>query len=693
MSTFVSHLENSLSLSLIPPNAPGGTSTPSPSQTLQVLAHSQTKESLRTFFLDLSPPTTLDSARAALTTLQEFEGDHVATLAGSEDDEEVGLRRAILGKIVAGLYVQSLNTFLEEASRADVELEWWNDVAHSKINLAMFLLQTLPGRVLNLSRTILRTLQSQGIPLHPSVLTPTSLRRLFPSTNVLRPNALTISLFPYLKYQPYAISLSHTPIPTTDKFSLEKEASTLFKHILSITQTIKTLFDFPLSLTLNECRFKRTELEKIRNERAEVLGGLADLRNVLKQALEEVNNEEGMVKLTLFASQMQGIVRGGSGDSLPPPPPPPILPTDTQTQPQSVLTTLYSFTYTTLPSHLTSHASRLSTHNLLRPSRLTLLWPKLVFIPPLVLYGLSSAYTSRASIQEMGNDIWETVKGFWDGWLVGPLKDVVKTVRAGESADEGGVIITRESVKSDLDSLERMTLSLARDKLGYTPEQMNALSQQIRVGDLTTVMQIYEDDIKTPLKSAIGGTLLRTLFVQVQKAKVDIDQALSGIDKLLKSQELTFAFVGVAPAFAIVYASFGLLNSLYEGGRGRGLYGGKKRRMRVWSDIRRIERLLISQPRHVNPIQSISQPHTIVSPTQAIPPLTSGLLLLSVTHLRNYAETCLPPNSRLRQGFLEDVEDLESSTLGRAEKLRVVDRMWRSWGKVLGWGRKGTIGV
>jgi len=33
---------------------------------------------------------------------------------------------------------------------------------------------------------------------------------------------------------------------------------------------------------------------------------------------------------------------------------------------------------------------------------------------------------------------------------------------------------------------------------------------------------------------------------------VDIDQALSGIDKLLKSQELTFAFVGVAPALAIV---------------------------------------------------------------------------------------------------------------------------------------------
>ena len=65
-----------------------------------------------------------------------------------------------------------------------------------------------------------------------------------------------------------------------------------------------------------------------------------------------------------------------------------------------------------------------------------------------------------------------------------------------------------------------MALDLARDKLNYTPEQMAALSEQLRAGDLTAVMQIYEDDIKSPLKSAIGGSLLRTLLVQVQKAKV-----------------------------------------------------------------------------------------------------------------------------------------------------------------------------
>lgn len=75
---------------------------------------------------------------------------------------------------------------------------------------------------------------------------------------------------------------------------------------------------------------------------------------------------------------------------------------------------------------------------------------------------------------------------------------------------------------SFLKSLERMTLALARDELHYNQEQLASLSKQIRLGDLTPVLQIYEEDIKSPLKSAVTGTLLRSVFVQVQKAKVSL---------------------------------------------------------------------------------------------------------------------------------------------------------------------------
>lgn len=65
-----------------------------------------------------------------------------------------------------------------------------------------------------------------------------------------------------------------------------------------------------------------------------------------------------------------------------------------------------------------------------------------------------------------------------------------------------------------------MSLALAHDKLGYDQIQLASLSQQIRLGDFTPVLQVYEEDIRSPLKSAITGSLLRSLFIQVQKAKV-----------------------------------------------------------------------------------------------------------------------------------------------------------------------------
>ena len=171
---------------------------------------------------------------------------------------------------------------------------------------------------------------------------------------------------------------------------------------------------------------------------------------------------------------------------------------------------------------------------------------------------------------------------------------------------------------------------------------------------------------------------------------MDVDQALAGIDKLLRSQELTFAFVGVAPALSLVYVIGGYFGGLL-GSSGGHKGGGRRRRTAAWLTMRRIERLLITQPRTRRNQHSSTQAqagdHDVEGTKGGIPPLTTGLLLLSVSSLRQYAETWLPARSRLREGFLEDVGDLEDPRLGREEKMRVVERMWRSWGHALGWER------
>ena len=171
---------------------------------------------------------------------------------------------------------------------------------------------------------------------------------------------------------------------------------------------------------------------------------------------------------------------------------------------------------------------------------------------------------------------------------------------------------------------------------------------------------------------------------------MDVDQALAGIDKLLRSQELTFAFVGVAPALSLVYVIGGYFGGLL-GSSGGHKGGGRRRRTAAWLTMRRIERLLITQPRarrnQHDSTQAKADDHDVEGTKGGIPPLTTGLLLLSVSSLRQYAETWLPARSRLREGFLEDVGDLEDPRLGREEKMRVVERMWRSWGHALGWER------
>lgn len=174
---------------------------------------------------------------------------------------------------------------------------------------------------------------------------------------------------------------------------------------------------------------------------------------------------------------------------------------------------------------------------------------------------------------------------------------------------------------------------------------------------------------------------------------MDIDQALAGIDKLLKSQELTFAFVGVAPALSLVYVVGGNIGKLFASSHGH--VGSKRQRTAAWLAMRRIERLLITQPGIHGPSRNFTYTHAEHHDTEdvngntsgTIPHLTAGLLLLSVSSLRQYAETWLPLRSRIREGFLEDVGDLEDPRLGRDEKLRVVERMWRLWGHVLGWER------
>lgn len=614
------------------------------------------------------------STRDAIEYLQELEHADKSTggfaVRAGVDSEE-------LSRLVAAVYTEALDILLAEAIEAEAEADWWADLGRSQLRVAHYLVQTLPLRIANLFRDVLRVMHSNDQSLSFSAFKPSSIRSLL-SGDTGRPGSIVDRIFPHLHTHPglvpppllapfrtYSLSFRST---STSPSNIIASAFRVLRHTFSlVSQYLVRFVTFPVQLANHEIHAKRLELERIRNERAEALGELTSKRDDLSCALRKDLNER-----TAFLQVISQVLIGQNADS-------------TQSAlDMSLLDALAVTSFKVVPMHMSLHRENIRAYSLLRPSRFVRIWPRLLILPPLILYAVQRISASQDTLVSLTNDAWETMKGFWRGWLVEPLSDIAKTVRTG---GEGGVIVQEGSIGADLQSLERMALSLARDKLNYGPAQLDDLSNKLRLGDLTPILQIYEEDIKNPVRSAISGTLLRSVFVQVQKAKVDVDQALAGIDKLLKSQELTFAFVGVAPALSLVYVTGGYLRGLFAGASRYGHLGGTRRRTAAWLAMRRIERLLITQPHahgHKHRARAMHEDED-GGRRGAIPHLTAGLLLLSVSSLRQYAETWLPPRSRLREGFLEDVGDLEDPGLDREEKMRIVERMWRSWGRALGW--------
>jgi len=48
----------------------------------------------------------------------------------------------------------------------------------------------------------------------------------------------------------------------------------------------------------------------------------------------------------------------------------------------------------------------------------------------------------------MVNETVQTLEGFFTDWLLEPVKDIIKTIRAG---GEEGVIVTKQGVAADMD--------------------------------------------------------------------------------------------------------------------------------------------------------------------------------------------------------------------------------------------------
>ncbi|KZM26372.1 GTP binding [Ascochyta rabiei] len=297
-----------------------------------------------------------------------------------------------------------------------------------------------------------------------------------------------------------------------------------------------------------------------------------------------------------------------------------------------------------------------------RPCRLVRYWlPATVFLlssTTLLRIVVHRQEEIKTWIRELG----QTVIDFWTNWVVEPTKKVIGTIRHDEDSEVS--IMSKRSLESDRASLERMVVDFAvknPDGPALNESQIADIRAKVREGDLTTVLKSYEKDIQSPVKGAIVGNLASALLIQVQKTKVDVELAMSGIDSILKSQELLFGFIGLTPG---VLVSIGVYRWL------RGVFSSRKG-VQQWAKQGQLLLIL----RNTDRILTAARPTEFGEMSYQ----DHGLLLCEVHLLRQAASGVLP--RRIFHEFLVEIDELVDVRSGLERQQKVVERIRWAYSK------------
>ncbi|KAL1636559.1 Nuclear control of ATPase protein 2 [Neofusicoccum ribis] len=319
-----------------------------------------------------------------------------------------------------------------------------------------------------------------------------------------------------------------------------------------------------------------------------------------------------------------------------------------------------------LDTHLSSYSTelhaRVQEHG--RPSGIVRYWlpATVLLVSSTTIYRLVMGNRNEiiASIRDLGH----TTIDFFNNWIIEPTKKIVGTIRHDEDSEVS--IMSKRSLEGDMASLERMVVDFAvqnPENGSITEPQIVEIRQKVKEGDLTPVLKAYEKDMQKPIVGAISGNLIRALLIQIQKTKVDVEVAMSGIDSILKSQELLFGFIGLTPGVLVCFAITRYLQGTFGSRKGLRMSQVSGQITRVFRNIDRI--LTTAQPTKYGEL--FYKDH--------------GLLLCEVHVLRQLASRILP--GRVFHDFLEEIDDLVDIRTGVAKQRKVVKRMRWAYAKWL----------
>lgn len=271
-----------------------------------------------------------------------------------------------------------------------------------------------------------------------------------------------------------------------------------------------------------------------------------------------------------------------------------------------------------------------------KPNFVTRYWPTLAIAGAT---GVKILGNWAKLLEWVKTNLIETTISLWNNWIVAPVWKIYQTIRHDENAQIA--LMTKHSLDSDMKSLERMVVDLVGKD-----HSNNEIVAAVQQGDLSSVLSRYEKQIQSPIKSIINGQLIRSILIQVQKTKVDVEVAMNGIDKMLQSQQLVFGLIAALPSFFILWYSFGFL-SKKTASRNRRTQSASKAKNKLKIALGTIDHILVKSSFHNS--SKISEEHI-------------GLIICHTHNARLLAKSVTTSQERYKQlvSRLNKLEDLNS---------------------------------
>ncbi|KAG7916291.1 hypothetical protein KL905_004694 [Ogataea polymorpha] len=553
-------------------------------------------------------------------------------LVEPQDSDLAQLQHLISIYATMALVTVTSHILLNNTLKISDDIDYYDTVLSSNVNTCLYTIQTLPVTM----KRGFDSLVNEAVRKH---VNSSSTENLAPSWVPQRLSPFCSSLIRWVRFLVDATSQNLRRLllsPTSFLVEKHRKTNSLVRNFVS------TVVGFPIAYSKMDVKQKRDTLDQQKYENVEKLGFL--LKEMPYNFLAEQTDT-----VSSFIPKLAGLY----------------LPSASGIADHTLDSSLRSLSllFETLPQLKKQLESKYRENQ--EPRSLLKYW---LPICAALWYGPNLAYDLVSNREAIVNwlkiNLVDTTVGFWNNWIVEPFNNILRTIRHDENSRIA--IMSQKSLSSDLESLERMVLEYSLDNQAYirqgevmSEDVAELVKREVAQGNLEIVMKGYENDLKSPLKSLILGDMIRNLLIQIQKMKVDGALAMSGIDKIIRSQELVFGFVAASPSCLIVWYMAKVVRSYLKTGY----------------FIKFTRNTKIALRRSLNNLERLVDLELTTSESSTY--FNEGLLLLELVNLRKLGLQILPVYAR--QDWIRDLNDLSDQNYDYNFKLMTISRIWNSY--------------